>query len=616
MIGNLRLRRLFNLNDKQKRLLPGDKNAPEFDLSELPDFINQTDRQNNGGEELPITAPDVDIVRQISPKPLLEVPSQLTELSGGGGVLPNVQETPQRMPKFWSPMRQQAELDFETAPNPVLPQSDESINYGQGRIIETEAQNSSGNVSSSKWPIEAMRGALSDPSTLWDRPSGLKTGEQLKESSPTNEVPTTGEVPNDVTITNEVTPRMREATIVEGASQNKFVNPKYLPQPKTAAEYAERIRQTEEYEPRRQPKWWNRLGKGFLDGLVQWSQNGQQGGIYGLMGSLAGGGAGYAFSPGMEADARKQKQLQKLWTGYQRQSAIETDNLQKEALRGKIDKPEVDFQNKLKIEQQKFENRMSMLNRQADIRSGEVKLFTDQNGLVWKQFLKPDASGNTRPMEPVVNPTTGEQEFNPGEQLTEWTNPRTGQKERVKAKETLGPEAMIANADAQRQQDAEKFNSSQEFQAQKTNADNLMTYNKQVFDQTTALAKADAANTENLGEMNGAYNELATLQTAYNNAYEAQDIALMNSLVPKMADAQAKYDAAVGKLKSGQQIVGDLSRNGIVRPQTIKPIAVKAAQVGGGGQKPPRDVAIQRIKQTYPQATPAQIEEMLQKAGY
>lgn len=238
-----------------------------------------------------------------------------------------------------------------------------------------------------------------------------------------------------------------------------------------------------------------------------------------------------------------------------------------------------------------YENRKKIHEQDADVRSGIAKLFTDANGLRWKQYLNADASGKHRDNEPVVNPTTGEQEFDPGEQMV--LDPLTNTV--VKAKQLVGPAAMVASSDAGRQQQANKDASEGAFRAQQDNVKAIADWHKTVssmlvsaigaeagFDDKGIRSQIDAKNTE-LAELQNEPPSDSILDEKKNEE-RTKRINRLNDDVVKLngdlLDAWAK--TADGRVKAEA-----LRKNLPPRPDKVTYTPYKAVQVGGGHKVAP-----------------------------
>ncbi len=239
----------------------------------------------------------------------------------------------------------------------------------------------------------------------------------------------------------------------------------------------------------------------------------------GLLGALSSLQSGQGLLPGAiagatdrNADARRRDSQQLSRLLPEQRQAMQNEEFQTQtALRdaqtqNTIDKPKLareQLRSRIDAETQKFNNRMALRNRDADIKSGEAKNFIDENGKVWKQFLKPDSNGKFRENEPVVNPTTGEQEFQPGYEMIDWQDPKTGAITKQRARDTLMPGATLATGDANRQQQVDIKNADNQMDVAKQNVQNQLTYQSQVNNVMSTIIGNDANLTQLGGNVSG-----------------------------------------------------------------------------------------------------------------
>jgi hypothetical protein len=120
-------------------------------------------------------------------------------------------------------------------------------------------------------------------------------------------------------------------------SQNAADNQRPPSLPYVALSPAQQVRQREiDYlnaqtaQAPRQPKFWNRLGSGILDGLRAWAQAGAPGGVGGAIGAIATGGALFAASPKAQAEYQKFQNVQEKANLYQQAVANEALNAQRQ----------------------------------------------------------------------------------------------------------------------------------------------------------------------------------------------------------------------------------------------------------------------------------------------
>ena len=279
--------------------------------------------------------------------------------------------------------------------------------------------------------------------------------------------------------------------------------------------------------------------------------------------------------------------------------ALEDQRLQDEAKQAQIqsvkDRPLIarqQIQARLEQEMLRQKGRMEALNRQADIRSGEAKIVTDKDGLLWKRYLKPDSSGKLKPDEPVINPSTGEQDFAPGEQMVDWPDPQTGQTVKVKAKQVLMPDATIAQGNANREQTAATTNANNEIRVATENASNWLRYNGQLLDLASKTAQASGAVIENQAELEGinrstqsAMQQLGELANRDTSQMTSAEIEKTNGRIQELTDQinanNIKFSTALGKTKAGQDALTQIGKTNISAPQKIVAPKIQAVKVGG-----------------------------------
>lgn len=176
-----------------------------------------------------------------------------------------------------------------------------------------------------------------------------------------------------------------------------------------------------------------------------------------------------------------------------------------------------------------------------EFRQGVAKPYIDENGRVWKQFL----NDPSRPMEPLENPITHEQEFVPGEEGVQWTDPNTKQTYTIKAKQGVMPSATIATGNANRQTTANKDNAEKFWQTQKENISNQMKYMSDVNSLLASAITAESGISDDPGtraEMKGKYDEIS---------------ALSNSPLPEGLDTDALNKAQEDRVKRVNKLVDD-----------------------------------------------------------
>lgn len=267
----------------------------------------------------------------------------------------------------------------------------------------------------------------------------------------------------------------------------------------------------------------------------------------------------------------------------------------KAAIQQKIDQQKAITQRQMTA----YENRKKMHEQDADVKAGKAKIFTDANGKDWKQFLQADSKGNMRPNEPVINPTTGEQEFNPGEQMVDWQDPNTGAVVKVKAKTTVMPSATIASGNAKLTQQGDEFNVTNErqisefnarlkndWQERNTKAEN--DWHNRNAARMIEIAKAGAgANPDTQGiyqQMLGAKDRMQQLVDA--GAYDSKAFLEAQK---EFWNSNKSFQDAMSKQANGQQVVKAMQDalegkpKSEPEPKYVKSTRpIQAAQVGGG----------------------------------
>lgn len=251
-----------------------------------------------------------------------------------------------------------------------------------------------------------------------------------------------------------------------------------------------------------------------------------------------------------------------------------------------------------------FQNRMKIHAQDADVKAGKAKLTTDANGLVWKEFLQADSKGHIRPKEAAVNPTTGEQDFDPGEQMVDWKDPNTGTVMKVKAKQTVMPSATMAAGNAQRQQQGDEFNIKTKAQIDEANNKAEIEWNKENtkaendVNNRNATRMIDIAKAGVTSDTQGPYQQMVAAKDRMQAALDdgGEDAAAnpkANAAYLKAQkefwDSHKVFQDALTKQANGQQVVQAMQKGMEGKPaRTPRPAklpypdAVKPAQVSGG----------------------------------
>lgn len=172
--------------------------------------------------------------------------------------------------------------------------------------------------------------------------------------------------------------------------------------------------------------------------------NGHWAGI--LAGGAAGGVVGSTANKAWNEQRQHAAEGARLEGNYKSLNEVEENRLGREGKKAQIDevkrKPEKEanaLKAKFDIENQKFLNRQALREQDQGFKAGEYKFRTDGDGKRWKYFPKDP----TKPEEAVVNPTTGEQEVDPGEQFYETRSPITGQVIKLKGRDLYSGESSV-----------------------------------------------------------------------------------------------------------------------------------------------------------------------------
>lgn len=83
-----------------------------------------------------------------------------------------------------------------------------------------------------------------------------------------------------------------------------------------SAQMLDEINAAQEAPIKKEKSFGKRLGSGLWNAIKIWGASGGQGGLAGLVGALATGGIGFALSPDLQGDFKKQQNVGKLWNQY------------------------------------------------------------------------------------------------------------------------------------------------------------------------------------------------------------------------------------------------------------------------------------------------------------
>lgn len=319
--------------------------------------------------------------------------------------------------------------------------------------------------------------------------------------------------------------------------------------------------------------WKDALG-GFLVGYSNGARNGDIG--TGIQEGMSG-----VFDRNYVEKTRDRREIAQLLPQLEqenKQREFETGQqlkqTQQQAIQNKpkleAEKRNEDQKNKIALEATKFENRMKIVDAQAEREGRQWERDISADGKVFKKYK----DGR---YEPLVNPTTGEQEIDPSKQFYDIYDPTTGQTVKANGGQILGYSGAIQQGNAQRTQQVNIQNSNQEFEAQKLNVQNTVNYNKQVVDQMRELAKSKGQIIENEGEINGISSEMETVQQQMNSVDTSTEEGAKryNDLALKYGALNNKLETAIGKTTAGTEAVAQLASQNIKRPGQIKAVKVQ-----------------------------------------
>lgn len=311
----------------------------------------------------------------------------------------------------------------------------------------------------------------------------------------------------------------------------------------------------------RDKKW--SLGEKIAGGLIGWAKGG-----------LAGGIAGATDRNFFEKQG-DQQQLKRIVPALQAEQQIEAKNAD---IYAKQERPAIaraELRRKIAADKRRFDNQTAALEAKGKAESDKWKPYVDEQGRRWKQFLNDPG----REMEPIIDPTTREQDIDPMQKMYEWTDPTSGQTVPLKGSQLATVGATIAAGNAQREQDASKFNSSQQVEVAKTNAANRFNYSKALFDRISEIAKtsgeAKGSYENSIGLFNQAQEALQTLQSLDPTVDEKAYLAAQT----KYNDLREKFHAAAAKTSAGEEAVRQLQSQGLTPPETVDYKPIKASKV-------------------------------------
>lgn len=290
------------------------------------------------------------------------------------------------------------------------------------------------------------------------------------------------------------------------------------------------------------------------------------------------------------------------------------------AAQAKIDLEQNKVKARVESETQKFNNRMSVLDKQQKFAGNNWEKYTDENGKIWKKY-----KDGAKSLEPVINPATGEQDINPGEQFYETVSPITGQPVKIKGNQLFSGESSIAAGNAQREQ-----------QANKDNVSNLGDWQKIVDGNAQ---KRVALVNEGNAKINQSYELEKQATTAEQQAKDQSDTleaqalelemsatdasgkvvnkgAITKAATIRQAAANAKSQAAQHRIQAAK--LREEGNGALNNAQNLKdpprPSEVKAQKVGGkyAGQYFPSP---KTLKSAFPNKSEAEIRQIIEANG-
>lgn len=389
---------------------------------------------------------------------------------------------------------------------------------------------------------------------------------------------------NETPTTATVTEQVKQPTIADklGAQINAYQDP-------------DRYKKGSEFYDKKR-NWKDALrsaGYGLLQSLASAPPTNDVGALLGR--AIGGAGTGAVMGATMDnvdEKMRDQFKLAQLIPQYQNQMAMQKSQQEQALLEARrineLAKPTDRDLDRLQKERatQAVSERAKM---NIEFRQGIAKPYIDENGKVWKQYL----NDPKRQLEPLVNPITGEQEFVPGEQGITWTDPNTQQSYTIKAKQSLMPSVGIATGNANRQTDADKFNTQKYWETEKENINNQMKWMSDIKALTTAAITADSGVTDDPGiraQMDAKLAEITNLsntplpEDADPSKAQEQRITRVNKLVDDYNELNGKLLDTMSKSQAGKakadQIRAQLAS--LPRPEKLKWKAYTPTMVQGG----------------------------------
>jgi hypothetical protein len=253
-------------------------------------------------------------------------------------------------------------------------------------------------------------------------------------------------------------------------------------------------------------------------------------------------------------------------------TAIRDSGVKAEAVRQRPVIEREKLRAKVLADKTSFDRRMDLLKEREKFEGGQWKAYTrPSDGKVFKQYK----DGR---MEPVTGPN-GDQEIDPNAQLYDWTDPFSGKTVRIKGATLANAGATIASGNAQRQQGADQFNASQQLEASKSNATNIINYNKQVMDRLQEMGKSNADAQAAFTASQGLYTQMEQSAAAMAAIDGQKDPDGYAKARKQFDDVQEKFYQQISKTTAGAQLVNQMSQQGVTRPPTVSFSPITSTQV-------------------------------------
>ena len=253
---------------------------------------------------------------------------------------------------------------------------------------------------------------------------------------------------------------------------------------------------------------------------------------------------------------------------------------------------------KVQIEKDKFDNRTKVLEIQARNEGGKWKPYVDEQGRRWKQFQ----NDPTKELEPIVDPTTGEQDVDPNFKLYNYTDPVTGTQVQITGRILSDRGARQAEFNARQVQDIAKTNESNRIRVQQENVNNSIQVNKQRLDAIAAAINADTSLKDNatiqaLNPQIQAKNEMlqglmnepppSSADEKENERIMQNRIERINKLTDEIVKLSGDIITAVGSSQAGRAKAEEIRKNLPKAPPKLTYTPLKPVTVAPGKVVPP-----------------------------